>query len=67
MKKNLPVTMKSSNQLSNPAKNEIFDSSGDSVLSNYVREIADYKSLSPAEEKELAKKQKPVMKMQKNN
>lgn len=56
MKKNLPVKMKSTGQLSNPAKNEIFDGSSDSVLSNYLREISDYKSLTPTEEKELAKK-----------
>ena len=58
MKKNSPVKMKSSGQLSNPAKNEIFDGAGDSILSNYVREISDYKSLTPSEEKEIAKKAK---------
>lgn len=40
----------------NPAKNEIID--GDSTLSNYIREISDYKPLSPAEEKELSKRVK---------
>ncbi len=42
----------------NPAKNEIIDGANDSLLSNYIREISDYKSLSPAEEKELAKRAK---------
>ena len=55
MKNNLPVKMKKAGQLSNPSKNEILDGSNDSVLSNYLREIADYKSLTPSEEKELAK------------
>lgn len=55
MKNNLPVKMKKAGQLSNPSKNEILDGSNDSVLSNYLREISDYKSLTPSEEKELAK------------
>ena len=56
MKKNLPVKMKQTSQLSNPAKNEILE--GDSILSGYIREISDYKSLTPAEEKEIAQKAK---------
>ncbi len=58
MKKNTPVKMKTAGQSSNPAKNEIFDGSNDSILSNYIREISDYRSLTPAEEKDLAKKAK---------
>lgn len=58
MKNNLPVKMKKAGQLSNPSKNEILDGSNDSVLSNYLREIADYRSLTPSEEKELAKRVK---------
>lgn len=58
MKKNTPVKMKTAIKSSNPAKNEILDGSNDSILSNYIREISDYRSLSPAEEKELAKKAK---------
>ena len=50
--------MKKAGQLSNPSKNEILDGSNDSVLSNYLREIADYRSLTPSEEKELAKRAK---------
>ncbi len=58
MKKNTPVKMKTVVKSSNPAKNEILDGSNDSILSNYIREISDYRSLTPVEEKELAKKAK---------
>ena len=54
MKKDLPVKMKQTSQSSNHAKNEILE--GDSVLSNYIREISDYKPLSPKDEKEIARK-----------
>lgn len=39
----------------NPAKNEVVEGSNDTVLSNYIREISDYRQLSLSEEKELAK------------
>ena len=55
MKKNVLVKMKKTSQSSNPAKNEILDGSNDSTLSNYIREISDYRALTTAEEKELAK------------
>lgn len=42
----------------NPAKNEVVDAPNDNVLANYIREISDYRALSLAEEKELAKKAK---------
>lgn len=58
MKKNALVKMKKTSQSSNPAKNEILDGSNDSTLSNYIREISDYRPLSASEEKELAKKVK---------
>lgn len=58
MKKNSPIKMKTTKQFSNPAKNEVLDGSDDSVLSNYIREISDYRSLTPAEEKETAKRAK---------
>ena len=58
MKKNSPIKMKTTKQFSNPAKDEVLDGSDDSVLSNYIREISDYRSLTPAEEKETAKKAK---------
>lgn len=50
--------MRTVTKLSNPAKNEIIDGSNDSVLSNYIREISDYRSLTPSEEKDLAKRAK---------
>lgn len=58
MKNNVLVKMKKTSQSSNPAKNEILDSSNDSTLSNYLKEISDYRSLSTSEEKELAKRAK---------
>lgn len=58
MSKNSPIQMRTVTKLSNPAKNEIIDGSNDSVLSNYIREIADYRSLTPSEEKDLAKRAK---------
>lgn len=58
MSKNSPIQMRTVTKLSNPAKNEIIDGYNDSVLSNYIREISDYRSLTPSEEKDLAKKAK---------
>lgn len=58
MSKNSPIKMRSVTKSSNPAKNEIVDGSNDSVLTNYIREISDYRSLTQAEEKFLAKKAK---------
>lgn len=42
----------------NPAKNEVIESSNDTVLASYIREISDYRALSLSEEKELAKRAK---------
>ena len=58
MSKNSPIQMRTVTKSSNPAKNEIIDGSNDSVLSNYIREISDYRSLTPSEEKDLAKRAK---------
>ena len=58
MSKNSPIQMRTVTKLSNQAKNEIIDGSNDSVLSNYIREISDYRSLTPSEEKDLAKRAK---------
>ena len=58
MSKNSPNKMRTVTKSSNPAKNEIVDGSNDSVLTNYIREISDYRSLTQAEEKFLAKKAK---------
>ncbi|MDR1327849.1 MAG: sigma-70 family RNA polymerase sigma factor [Heliobacteriaceae bacterium] len=49
--KNSVVKMKS-----NPAKNEVLEACEDNVLSNYLREISDYRQLSAEEERELAKR-----------
>lgn len=58
MSKNSPIKMRTTKS-SNPAKNEIVDGSPeDNVLANYIREIADYRSLTQAEEKALAQKAK---------
>ena len=56
MKRNSPNKMKKTTKFSNPARNEVLQA--DSVLSNYVREISEYPSLSAKEEKELAKRAK---------
>ena len=58
MKKNVIVQMKKTKEHSNPAKNEIIEGADDNTLSKYIREISDYKSLTPAEEKEFARKAK---------
>lgn len=58
MKKNTPIKMKTSIKTSNPSKNEVLEASNDSTLSNYIREISDYKTLSNAEERTLAKQAK---------
>ena len=58
MSKNSPIKMRPVTKSSNPAKNEIVDGSNDDILSNYIREISDYRALSANEEKELAKKVK---------
>ena len=53
MSKNRPV--KKVYQKSNPAKNEVLSASNDSILTGYLREIANYPSLSSSEEKKIAK------------
>ncbi len=58
MKKNSPITMKKTTKFSNPAKNEVLQAENDSVLSNYLREISAYPSLSAKEEKAIAKRAK---------
>lgn len=58
MKKDSPIKMKKASDFSNPAKNEVVDASNDNLLSNYIREISDYRNLSISEEKEIAKKAK---------
>lgn len=52
--RNCPVEMKKS--FTNPAKSEVLANENDSTLSLYVRELATVKTLSPFEEKEVAKR-----------
>lgn len=52
--RNCPVEMKKS--FTNPAKSEVLASDNDTTLSLYVRELASIKSLSPLEEKAVAKR-----------
>ena len=54
MKNEKLVEMKQGPQNSNPAKNEVLENSNDTVLSVYLREIADYPQLPFEEEKQLA-------------
>ena len=54
MSENLPVQMKVTS--SNPAKNEVIASSDDDILTNYVRELANYPALTQDEECDLAKR-----------
>ena len=56
MKKNSSIKLKKTTKFSNPAKNEVLQA--DSVLTNYLREISEYPSLSAKEERELAKRAK---------
>lgn len=52
--RNCPVEMKKS--FTNPAKSEVLVNENDSTLSLYVRELASVKTLSPLEEREVAKR-----------
>lgn len=55
MSNDLPVKMRKTTSKSDPAKNEVIESSNDSVLTAYLREISTYPSLSSEEEKRIAK------------
>lgn len=55
MNKNETVRMRKPESQSNPAKNEVMENNSDCVLSNYVREISAFDSLTQAEECELAR------------
>ena len=56
MSKNSPIKMKKVSNFSNPANNEVLQ--GDSILSDYLKEIAQYPSLSAKEERAIAKRAK---------
>ena len=57
MSKNAPIRMKKV-ESSNPAKFEVLEASTNSELADYIREISNYPQLSPAEEREIAKRAK---------
>lgn len=56
MSKNTPIKFKKTSSKSNPADFEVFDATGDSILSEYVKELGQYPQLSAEEERELAKR-----------
>ncbi len=55
MRRDEVVQMKKPYEFTNPAKNEVLESSEDTALSAYLKEISDYRALSTAEERRLAK------------
>ncbi len=55
MSKNTPVKMRKTSSKSDPAKYEVFQASNDSILNDYLKELAEFPSLNAIEEKELAK------------
>lgn len=54
MRSEEPVEMKIEAQSSNPAKGQVIEAPKDTVLTSYLREIADYPQLNVEEEKVLA-------------
>ncbi len=58
MAKDTPIKMKKVSSKTNPARYDVLTDANDSVLTGYLREIADYPSLTPAEEREIAKRAK---------
>ena len=54
MRSEEPVEMKIEVQSSNPAKGQVIEAPKDTVLTSYLREIADYPQLNAEEEKALA-------------
>ena len=55
MSKNTPIKMKKTTSKFANDKYEVFESSSDCVLNEYVKELSNYPVLSASEEKELAK------------
>lgn len=53
--KNDRIKMRKTSRLTNPARNRVLPTENDSLLNQYLREIADFPTLSAAEEKETAK------------
>ncbi len=55
MKKDSLIKLKKTGRFSNPSKDSVLKAENDTVLANYLREIAQYPSLSAKEEREIAK------------
>ena len=53
--KNARIKMRKTSKSTNPAKNTVVQASSDDLLTCYLREIANYPTLSTEEEKEVAK------------
>lgn len=53
--KNEKIKMKKTTRLTNPAKNKVLQGDNDSLLNCYLRQISNYPTLAPAEEKRIAK------------
>lgn len=53
--KNRQIRMRKTTRLSNPSKNNVLQADNDSLLNCYLKEIANIPTLSPLEEKEVAK------------
>lgn len=56
--KNHQIKMRKTSRLSNPSRNSVLQADTDSLLSCYLKEIANLSTLSAAEEKEVAKRAK---------
>lgn len=56
--KNQKIKMRKTSRLTNPAKNRVLQADTDDLLSSYLKKIANYPTLSAAEEKKVAKRAK---------
>lgn len=56
--KNAKIKMRKTSRLTNPARNSVLQADSDSLLSCYLREIANCPTLSAEDEKEVAKRAK---------
>lgn len=54
--KNRQIRMRKTTRLSNPSRNSVLQADNDSVLNCYLKELANIKTLSASEEKEVAKR-----------
>lgn len=56
MSKNSVIKMKKCESLSNPAKEDVFSCDENSLMSEYIRSISHFQTLTPEEERDLAEK-----------